>query len=116
MKKMRVGTIAVVLTLITALFISAGYTQIVRPIEVKADIRSGCSAFNQIKALNHPKWAEAYPVVKEMGKLARLDPRYLDVAKAAIGYYYLTSTTDPLPEEEAQLQQNFLLLYGFCQR
>ena len=100
----------------TALLFSAGYTQIVRPIQVNADIRSGCSAFNQIKALSHPKWAQAYPVVKEMGKLARLDPRYLDVAKAAIGYYYLTSTTAPLPEVEAQLQQNFLFLYGFSQR
>ena len=97
-----------------SLFLSACWTQVVRPIVIQVEIRQGCRAFHSVKDFQNPTSPEADAFVKHFSAAARLDPSYIDLAKDAT-YYYLSTTKKEMTEAAASVvAQGAVSFYSFC--
>ena len=120
MKLLRIFSLGLVGLFLVFLLASYGYTQVVKPLEIRSLISHGCAEYS--KSLGgKPSVSSVKKMNHYFGQLARLDSRYLEITSWVNGYSLfangITSNTQFTHENLApQLVQDALSLNGFCEK
>ena len=116
MKFLRVSTVALASLVILSLSVSVLYTQVVKPIEIRVLISKGCSDYRQIANKAKPTAQQVDSMSHYFGKLARLEPKFLQVATAVDGFWYLNNGQSHSENLNPQFVRDTFILYSFCAR
>jgi len=116
MKFLRISVAVLASLVILSLSVSVLYTHVVKPIEIRILISKGCSEYSQIANKAKPTAKQVDSMSHYFGKLARLEPKYLQVATAVDGFWFLNNGQSHSENLNPQFVRDTFVLYSFCAR
>jgi hypothetical protein len=114
MRIVRYSALAIFATFFLSLSSSVFYSRVVKPIQTQILISKGCNAYSKIATYSKPTSAEVDSISHYFGKLARLDPKYVQIAAAVDGYWTSTNTQNYSENLRPQFIRDTFILYSFC--
>ena len=112
MKRLKTAVAIILAGLVSALFLTLCYTQLILPIRIERALASGCASFNSVSYQKPLGAGEKLKLLKAFQHAAHLDSRYMNLVQAAGLVANKDASLGDL-QSAATYNANILLI-GYC--